>query len=91
MFNAISQGIPIIAAAGNSVLDGLDPIDVSNISPAHVREVITVGATTIDDTFVLFSNFGAGVDFLAPGENIPSADILADDAAQLLSGTSQAA
>ena len=88
--NAVGLGVPIIATAGNSV-PNLDPIDVNNVSPARVSEVITVGATTIDDNFASFSNFGAGVDFLAPGENIPSAGILTDDAVQILSGTSQAA
>jgi len=82
---AISQGIPVIAAAGNQHQDA------NNISPARLDGVITVGATTIDDTFASFSNFGEKVDILAPGKDILSASNLNDHANATLSGTSQAA
>ena len=89
MSNAINQGIPFIIAAGNGDAQG-NPEDANTISPARVPEAITVGATTIDDTFASFSNFGDKVDILAPGVDILSAGIQADDAVAQLSGTSMA-
>jgi len=51
----------------------------------------TVGATNIADNRSGFSNFGVGVDFFAPGENITSAWYTAPNAYANLSGTSMAA
>lgn len=83
--NVISQGIPFIVAAGN------ESQDANNVSPARLPQAITVGATTIDDTFASFSNFGDKVDILAPGQEILSANNQSDIAVAKLSGTSMAA
>ena len=82
--NVVNQGIPFIVAAGN------DGQSADNVSPARIPETITVGATTINDTFASFSNFGKAVDILAPGADILSAGINADDGVAKLSGTSMA-
>jgi len=82
--NVISQGIPFIVAAGN------ESQDANNVSPARLPQAITVGATTIDDTFASFSNFGNKVDILAPGQEILSANNQTDVAVAKLSGTSMA-
>lgn len=82
--NVIGQGHPFIVAAGN------ESQDANNVSPARVPEAITVGATTINDTFASFSNFGPAVDILAPGLDILSAGFQAANATAILSGTSMA-
>jgi cerevisin len=65
--------------------------DAREITPARVPRVITVGATTIDDTLADFSNFGPRVDILAPGEDIMSAGHTDNDLFVVEDGTSQAA
>lgn len=59
----IALKVTVVVAAGN------DSINVSGSTPAGIPEVITVGATNSNnDSFATsFSNFGAGVDILAPG------------------------
>lgn len=84
MANVIKNGIPFIVAAGN------DGKDAKDSSPARLPEAITVGATTINDTFASFSNTGSAVDILGPGQDILSASPKADDAVAVLSGTSMA-
>lgn len=77
--NSVAAGIVYAVAAGN------DSTDVSNKSPARATNAITVSAledydgkpygnsgSTQDDTFAWFSNFGSGVDIMAPGVNIRS-------------------
>jgi cerevisin len=81
---AITKGVPFVVAAGNETQDA------NNVSPARVPNAITVGASTIDDTFASFSNFGNKVDITAPGQDILSAGFQADDAVAKLSGTSMA-
>jgi len=65
---AINQGVIVVIAAGNQA------IDVSTVTPAHVLQAITVGASTNNTTFARasFSNFGAGVDFYATGVSVYS-------------------
>ena len=82
---AIAAGIPVIVPAGNQ------GEDVNNYSPARVVEAITVGATTIDDYYCSFGNWGDKVDFLAPGQDIPSLSHESDNVYYPLSGTSMAA
>lgn len=76
--NAVSAGITIVLAAGN------DDTDVSNVFPAGHPDAITVSALTdydglpgglaggADDKFAGFSNYGSGVDIMAPGVSIRS-------------------
>jgi hypothetical protein len=82
--NAVAGGLPFCVAAGN------DAVDASGDSPGRIPEVITVGATTINDTLASFSNFGDVVDVLAPGDTIVSASNQGDDLGAVLSGTSMA-
>ncbi|KAG6836075.1 hypothetical protein H0H93_011618, partial [Arthromyces matolae] len=61
---AVDHGVHFVAAAGNFGDDvGVD-------SPAHLDEVITVGATTIDDEKWSGSCYGSAVDIFAPGKNV---------------------
>lgn len=88
VINAVNLQIPFVVAAGNN------GADASTSSPARLGGsagnpgVITVGATTIDDTFATFSNTGSNVDVLAPGQDILSCGITDDAAVKNLSGTS---
>ncbi|QTR03627.1 S8 family serine peptidase [Saccharothrix algeriensis] len=81
----IDAGVTVVAAAGNS--EG----DACQQSPARLPEAITVGATNRDDQKAWFSNFGACTDLFAPGEDITSAWMDADDSFETISGTSMAA
>lgn len=81
---AITDGIVMCLAAGNSTLDA------SNFTPARTAEAITVGATTSTDGFASYSNFGAVVDILAPGSAITSAWFTSSTAINTISGTSMA-
>jgi cerevisin len=88
--NSVNLGVPFVVAAGNS------GADASTSSPARLggaggnTGVITVGATTIDDAFASFGNFGSNVDVLAPGQDVLSCGIESDDAVKTRSGTSMA-
>ncbi|MEZ5185521.1 MAG: S8 family peptidase [Candidatus Nanopelagicales bacterium] len=62
----IRSGIPVVAAAGN------ENIDACRKSPARVRRVITVGASTQRDRPWSGSNRGRCVDIWAPGTSITS-------------------
>ncbi len=81
---AIEQGVIVVIAAGNQA------IDVSTVTPAHVAEAITVGATNAKNSITTFSNTGEGVDLYAMGESVYS---LSPDygKAHEMSGTSMAA
>ncbi len=83
--HSIGDGVIYAIAAGNS------SADASTASPARVAQAITVGATSRSDAFASFSNFGPGVDILAPGVNIVSAWLTSNTARTTLSGTSMAA
>lgn len=48
----VAQGMTLCVAAGN------ESADASTSSPASERTVVTVGATTVDDTMASFSNYG---------------------------------
>lgn len=60
------EGVVVTVAAGNGDLSGR-PVDACRIAPADVPGSLTVGATTVRDTFASYSNFGPCVDVLAPG------------------------
>ncbi|MFD4198744.1 S8 family peptidase [Amycolatopsis thermoflava] len=76
--------MPVVAAAGWS------GVDSSFSSPARIPELLTVGAVDRTDAFAPKSNFGLGVDLLAPGVDVPST-APGSTAATPFSGTSMAA
>jgi len=82
--NAVTAGVHVVAAAGNSA------VDAKNSSPARAAKVNTVGATTISDQLAYFSNFGSVVNIYAPGEDVISDWIGSNSATKSLSGTSMA-
>jgi len=81
--NAVSAGLFMAVAAGNSAQDA------SNTCPASEPSVFTVGATNSTDFFAYYSNYGSVVDMLAPGDMILSTYI--NGLVGYLSGTSMAA
>ena len=58
---AHARGVVLVAAAGNA------NADAASFHPASSRFAITVGAANRNDGRAPFSNFGAGLDLLAPG------------------------
>ncbi len=65
---ASNTGVKFALAAGN------ESDDAANHSPARANgpNIFTISAMDINDNFASFSNFGAGVDFAAPGVSILS-------------------
>jgi len=63
---AYSQGVIMVAAAGN------DNCDNSDYYPANYEHVISVAATDSNDQKAGFSNYGDWVDIAAPGVDILS-------------------
>jgi subtilisin family serine protease len=92
---SIQAGVTYVVAAGN------DGRDANNVSPAKVREAITVGASDQNDSRAYFgfdqgryfsSNYGTALDLFAPGQNILSTGYTNANSGWLtLSGTSMAA
>lgn len=83
--NIINNGLITVVAAGNSSANAV------NSSPARVANAITVGATGPKSSYnalASFSNFGSGVDIVAPGTTILSTYL--DGQFAYLSGTSMA-
>jgi serine protease len=60
---AISRGVAVVVAAGNS------SADVKNFSPASCNGVVAVGASGVNGGRSYFSNYGLGVTLSAPGGN----------------------
>ena len=100
--NAVSSGVTVVVAAGNS------DADANNYSPAFVPSAITVSAladfngqagggaastcrTDQDDTLADFSNWGSAVDIAAPGVCILSTFPIEQGEYGTISGTSMAA
>ena len=94
--NAVAAGVVFTLAAGN------DSLDVADVFPAGLPSAITVSAfedydgiagglsgSVQDDTFAWFSNFGSGIDIMAPGVGIRST--IPDGLLGNKSGTSMAA
>lgn len=81
---ATKSGLTVVVAAGN------ENLDACGNSPAFVPEVITVGATTPDDSRASFSNYGECLDIFAPGKSIKSAYYAGSVRYVTLSGTSMA-
>jgi len=82
---SIEAGVTYVVAAGNSTESACFH------SPARIDEVITVGATAMDDTRMANSNFGPCVDIYAPGDGIISTFNRSDTDSVSMSGTSMAA
>jgi len=82
---AVANRVLVVAAAGNS------NADACAYSPAGTPEILTVGATSSNDTRASFSNFGSCVDVFAPGVGILSSVHTGTTATASYSGTSMAA
>ena len=80
---AIAQGLPVIAASGNSNADGC------TFSPARVA-TLSVNAADNADRRASFSNFGTCTHIFAPGVDVTSAWIGSNNAVNTISGTSMA-
>lgn len=76
---AISKNVIIVAASGNA---GEDRI----FYPAAYKSVISVGSIDDSDRHSDFSNYGSGLDVVAPGEEIIMADL--DDGFMEAAGSS---
>jgi serine protease len=61
---AIGRGAIVVAAAGNQ------GDSTKNIYPAALKNVITVGASTIDGKRASYSNYGPEVEVMAPGGDL---------------------
>ncbi len=81
---SIAAGVSYAVAAGN------DSRDACNFSPARVPAAMTVGASKKTDRKASFSNWGACVDWFAPGYGITSAAKSSDTSTTTLNGTSMA-
>ena len=81
---AVSKGITMVVAAGNS------NANACNYSPASEPSAITVGATTSSDARASYSNYGSCLDVFAPGSSITSAWLTSATATNTISGTSMA-
>ncbi len=81
---AVSKGVTMVVAAGNS------SADACKYSPAKEPSAITVGATDSGDARAWYSNYGSCVDMFAPGSAITSAWNTSSTATNILSGTSMA-
>lgn len=81
--NAIDKNVIVICAAGNDDVD----IDKNNVCPAHIQNVITVGAINKDQVVEYYSNYGKKLDVMAPGGRIKSC-ALKDGQYIIRSGTS---
>jgi aqualysin 1 len=82
--NMINKGVIFVVAAGNSTANAC------GVSPAHVTDALTVGATDNTDTIAWFSNYGSCLDIFAPGQDITSAWYTSNTATNTISGTSMA-
>jgi len=82
----VARGCLVVAAAGNSYLDG-NP----TIYPARTPHVLTVAASDESDSPALFSSAGKWVDLAAPGVDIPVQSPDSPDDHALADGTSFAA
>lgn len=87
---SIASGVSYAIAAGNGDRLGRAQ-DACNYSPARVPEAMTIGATTKADAKTSWSNYGACVDWFAPGASITSAWYTSNTATNTISGTSMAA
>lgn len=82
--NSIASGVTYVVGAGNSAADAC------KFSPSSVSRALVIAASSQNDGFASFSNFGSCVDMLAPGVGITSAWIGSASAINTISGTSMA-
>ncbi|WOH17772.1 S8 family serine peptidase [Paenarthrobacter sp. GOM3] len=80
---AHGKGAVVVVSAGN------ENIDASLVSPGNCRDVITVGATTKNESKAYYSNFGAAIDVMAPGGDM-SVDVMDGIVSTLNNGTDRA-
>lgn len=86
---ALEEDIVVCVAAGNGdPANNNQAIDTESVCPAHMDNVIVVGALQQDGNVAYFSNYGDSVDVVAPGVSILSAYLNGDY--EVLSGTSMA-
>ena len=85
-----AAGIVTVVSAGNTGQDAclFSPAGLGGVPSA---QVLTVGATDINDDKPNWSNLGACVSLSAPGVNISGAWFTSDQAVNVLSGTSMSA
>jgi subtilisin family serine protease len=88
--NSITSGVSYTVAAGNGNAGGVAQ-DACKSSPARVAAAMTVGATDATDRKASWSNYGACVDWFAPGVGITSDWFTSNTATTTISGTSMAA
>lgn len=81
---AVSKGVTVVVAAGNS------NTDACTTSPASEPSAITVAATDSSDSRAYYSNYGQCVDLFAPGSSVTSDWYTSANATATLSGTSMA-
>jgi subtilisin family serine protease len=86
---SIADGVTYAVAAGNGNRGGKAQ-DACNYSPARTPDALTIGATDSTDTKPRWSNYGACVDWFAPGVSITSAWYTSNSATNTISGTSMA-
>jgi subtilisin family serine protease len=82
--SVLAGRISYAVAAGN------DGIDACRTSPAASPEAMTIGASDSADRAAGFSNWGACVDWYAPGVSVESAGVGSDTARATMNGTSMA-
>lgn len=63
---AVNKGVTVVAAAGNEY------DNTSKYSPAHLSNIIVVGAVDSNNKRASFSNVGSSVDVVAPGVDVVS-------------------
>ena len=85
----IDDGIATAVAAGNGNWIGRQA-NACNYSPARVPNAMTVSATNSSDQKASWANYGACVDWFAPGVSITSAWYTSNSATNTISGTSMA-
>jgi subtilisin family serine protease len=85
----IADGVATAVAAGNGNWVGIAQ-DACRYSPARVSGAMTIGATSSNDSKASWSNYGACVDWFAPGVSIKSAWTGSSTATSTISGTSMA-
>ncbi len=82
VLSSVNAGVSYAVAAGNA------NSDACAVSPARVDQVVTVGASDINDVRAEFSNKGPCVDIFAPGVGITSDSLVQAPPTQVFSGTS---